>query len=160
MLQQSNAPASGTRDLTITLVAVQCVVTFVHHLYGGLSFDSPGRTVMAFAFAVIFGATLWLHRLGATRAWARRTRHGLVIVFWVVLLGLYEGGYNHTLYLILREVDPARAQSWYPAGSDAVISNDVFFQGTGVLTLVAGIAVAIALLTARRRRAGTERGSR
>lgn len=159
MLQQMNSSASRTRDLTITLVAVQWVVTFAHHLYGGLMFDSPGRTIMAFVFAAILGATLWLHRLGVTRRWAQRACHTLVVVFWVVLLGLYEGGYNHTLYLILREVDPARAQSWYPAGSDAVISNDVFFQGTGVLTLVAGIAVAIALVTARRRRTGTERGS-
>lgn len=160
MLEQMNAPASRTRDLTITLVAVLWVVTFVHHLYGGLTFGSPSRTIMAFVFTAIFGATLWLHRLGATRRWARRACHTLVVVFWVVLLGLYEGGYNHTLYLILREADPARAQSWYPAGSDAVISNDVFFQGTGVLTLIAAIAVAIALLTARRRRPGTARSSR
>jgi hypothetical protein len=159
MLQQMNTAASGTRDLTITLVAVQWMVTFAHHLYGGLTFDSPGRTIMAFVFAAILGATLWLHRVGATRRWAQRACHKLVVLFWVVLLGLYEGGYNHTLYLILR-VDPERAQSWYPAGNDAVISNDVFFQGTGVLTLVAGIAVAIALVTAGRRRAGTERGSR
>jgi hypothetical protein len=160
MLEQMSVPASRTRDLAITLVAAQGVVTFAHHLYGGLTFDSPGRTIMAFVFAAILGGTLWLHRLGATVRWARRACHTLVVAFWVVLLGLYEGGYNHTLYLILREVDPARAQSWYPAGSDAVISNDVFFQGTGVLTLTAGIAVAIALLAARRRRAGTERSSR
>jgi len=160
MLEQINAPASRTRDLTITLVAVQWVVTFAHHLYGGLTFDSPGRTIMAFIFAAILGTTLWLHRLGATRRWAQRACHALVVVFWVILLGLYEGGYNHTLYLFLREVDPVRAQSWYPAGSDAAISNDVFFQGTGVLTLIAGIAVAIALPTARRRPAGTERSSR
>jgi hypothetical protein len=149
-----------TRDLTITLVAVQWVVTFAHHLYGGLTFDSPGRTITAFVFTAILGATLWLHRLGAMRTWAQRAWQTLVVVFWVMLLGLYEGGFNHALYLLLREVEPARARSWYPAGSDAAISNDVFFQGTGVLTLIAGIAVAIALLTARRRRAGTGRSSR
>jgi hypothetical protein len=151
MRQQSNV---------IALVAVQCAVTFVHHLYGGLSFDSPGRTVAALVFAVMFGATLWLHRLGVTRRWARRACHGVTVVFWLVLLGLYEGGYNHTLYLVLREVDPALARSRYPAGTDAAISDDVLFQGTGVLTLVAGIGVALALLAARRRRVGGERGRR
>ena len=138
--------------MTARLVVLQCAVTFVHHLYGGLSFDSAERTVMAFVFAAVLAVTLWLHRLGAARVWARRAYLSVVAVFWVVLLGLYEGGYNHALYVLLRQVDPESVGRLYAGGSDAVISNDVFFQGTGVLTLAAGVGVAIAALTARSRR--------
>lgn len=139
----------GSR-LTIRLVVFQWAVTFVHHLYGGLAFDSPGRVVTAFVFGAVLAGTLWLHRLGAVRRWASWACRGVIAVFWVGLLGLYEGGYNHTLYSVLRWLDPDRAARLYPAGSDATISSDIFFQGTGVLTLLAGLGVAVAVLTGRR----------
>ncbi|HEX6682012.1 MAG TPA: hypothetical protein VF062_04425 [Candidatus Limnocylindrales bacterium] len=137
--------------MTAKLVVLLWAVTFTHHLYGGLSFGSPGRTVTAFVFTAILAITLWLHRLGAAKPWARKGYHSLVLIFWVALLGLYEGGYNHALYVILRQVDAGLAQRLYPAGGDALISNDLFFQGTGVLTLVAGIAVAVAWTRENRR---------
>jgi len=69
----------------------------------------------------------------------------LVVGFWGVLLGLYEGGDNHALYVVLRQFAPDTADRIYPEDSDDLLSNSVLFQGTGVLTLVAGLAVAATL---------------
>lgn len=142
-------------DLTVWLVVGLWAVTFAHHVYGGLRFDSPGRTGAGIAFTGILAVTLGLRRLGVTRLWAHRTYLTIVVGFWIVLLGLYEGGYNHALYVVLRLVDPATAGELYPADSDALLSNDVFFQGTGALTLVAAVVLAAAVPRALRRRPAT-----
>lgn len=129
----------------VRLVAVVYVATFVHHLYGGVVFDSAERTVLAVVFSVAFLLTLLLYRLSAVRRWARWGYWATVAALWVVAVGVYEGGYNHALYGVLRLFDASGTVArLYPAGSDAVISNDVFFQGTGVLTFIAGIALAVA----------------
>ena len=143
-------------DLTARLVIVLWAVTFAHHLYGGLRFDSPGRIGAAVAFTAILGLTLWLWRLGGSWTWARRTYLATVVGFWVVLLGLYEGGYNHALYVVLRWLAPGLADRAYATDSDALLSSDVFFQGTGVLTLVAALAVAATLPQALRASRATD----
>lgn len=138
-------------DLTARLVIALWAVTLVHHVYGGVRFDSPGRIGAGVAFTGILALTLWLWRLGASRTWTRRAYLATVGGFWVVLLGLYEGGYNHALYLVLRWLAPGVADRAYAADSDALISSDMLFQGTGVLTLVVALAVAATLPQALRK---------
>jgi hypothetical protein len=142
-------------------VALLYLVTLVHHLFGGLVFDSAERLVLALVFTVLFAVTVWLFVLAATRSWARRTYTGLVVGFWIVLLGLYEGGFNHSLYLVLRATAGGgeTLRRLYPAGSDATVSNNVFFQATGVLTLVAAVAVAVTLVVTRQRQRTASVGS-
>lgn len=131
-------PAAG-------LVVVLWGVTFAHHVYGGLRFDSPYRVVAGVVFTAVLGVTLWLGWLGQSRRWARAAYLATVVLFWIVAIGLYEGGYNHALYLILEEAAPGVADQLYGADSDAKLSQDALFQATGVLTLIVALAVAAAL---------------
>ncbi|MFY1691262.1 hypothetical protein [Plantactinospora sp. WMMB782] len=140
-------------EVTATLLTALWAVTVAHHVYGGVAFGTPARTVLAIVFTAVFAGTVWLGRLGARRRWAARTYPGVLVVFWVLWLGCYEGGYNHTLYVLLRQTGSADlVQRLYPAGSDAVISDDIFFQGTGILTLLVAIALGLALLRRPRRK--------
>ncbi|MFY1673466.1 hypothetical protein ACN27G_26455 [Plantactinospora sp. WMMB334] len=134
-------------DAGAALLVVLWAVTFVHHLYGGIAFDSPERGVIALVFTLLLVGTLGLYRLGTARRWAGRAYRLLVVVVWIGFLGLYEGGFNHTLHVILRWAgDGDAVQRLYPAGSDAVVSQDVFFQSTGVLTLLVAIGVGFTML--------------
>lgn len=134
-------------DPTLRAVTVLYLVTLAHHGYGGVVFASVERVVLALVFTALFVITVWLFRLAPARRLASRAYWGVVAGFWVALLGLYEGGFNHVLYVVLRAVgaSPDTMRRLYPAGSDAVISDDVFFQATGALTLVAGVWVAVTM---------------
>lgn len=110
-------------------VLVLYAITFVHHIYGGLVFGTPERLAIAAVFTGILLATLGLLYL------YRRIDSGvalgfavsLIVLFWVVLLGGFEGGYNHVYNTIL-----------YLAGVPSPdYRPDLFFQATGILTFVA-----------------------
>ncbi|MBQ1023803.1 hypothetical protein [Micromonospora sp. C95] len=118
-------------------------MTFIHHLYGGLQFDSPQRTILAVVFSAVFAVTYLAYRLGTTMRWARAIFWSLVYAFWVAAVGLFEGGFNHALFVVLRLLDAqALINNLYPVDGDARISDDVLFQGTGVLTLVTAVLLA------------------
>ncbi|MEV2242626.1 hypothetical protein [Micromonospora sp. NPDC049891] len=144
-------PAGRTRT-AITWTAVLFLVTFIHHVYGGVRFDSPQRIVLAVVFSGVFGVTYLAYRLGSTMRWARAMFWFLVYAFWVASVGLFEGGFNHALFVVLRLLDAqALINELYPVDSDAHISDDVLFQGTGVLTLVTAVLLAVAPAWPRRR---------
>ncbi|MBY8872037.1 hypothetical protein K7640_09305 [Micromonospora sp. PLK6-60] len=130
--------------LTVKLTAALYAVTFIHHLYGGLAFSSTERTVLAFVFSGAFAVTYLIYRHALATRWGRRAYWLLVYVFWVGLLGLYEGGWNHTLFAVLRAGGVVNLDRLYAAASDARISDDVFFQATGVLTLLAAVVLGLA----------------
>ncbi|WBB52571.1 hypothetical protein [Verrucosispora sp. WMMD573] len=156
-MQRVSADRRGT---AIAWTTVVFLVTFIHHLYGGLRFDSPQRTVLAVVFSVVFTVTYLAYRLGSTMRWARAIFWFLVYAFWVAAVGLFEGGFNHALFVVLRLLDAyALINDLYPVHSDARISDDVLFQSTGVLTLVTAVllAVAPAWVVTRRRAAGRSR---
>jgi hypothetical protein len=138
-------------DPTMRAVTTLYLVTLAHHIYGGLVFASTERLFLALVFTVVFGITLWLFRFDETKRWATRAYWSLVVGFWAVLLGLYEGGFNHALHVVLRTAGASTEtmRRLYPSGSDAVVSDDVFFQATGVLTLTAAVWVAVTAVARR-----------
>ena len=126
--------------------------TFVHHVYGGIIYDSIERIVLALVFSVVFAATAWLRRLERASRWAAYAYTGIVTVFWIGLIGIYEGGYNHALYVLLSVtgVSPQLAETLYPRPADGVAPDNAFFQATGVLTLVVALLVAFPVPRPRR----------
>ncbi|MBQ1050140.1 hypothetical protein KBX50_16905 [Micromonospora sp. C51] len=141
-MQRVSADRRGT---AIAWTTVVFLVTFIHHLYGGLRFDSPQRTILAVVFSAVFAVTYLAYRLGTTMRWARAIFWSLVYAFWVAAVGLFEGGFNHALFVVLRLLDAQTLiNDLYPVDGDARISNDVLFQGTGVLTLVTAVLLAVA----------------
>ena len=130
----SEAPAAVLGPLAWRALVTEYVLTTVHHVYGGIAFGTPGRLHMALGFTLLFGLTLALRR-GHSRA-AGQALRAVVIVFWIGLLGGYEGGYNH-LYASLRFA-AGNPLPGYPA--------DLLFQATGILTFAAAAVTAFALL--------------
>lgn len=127
--------------LVFLAVFAEYVATTVHHVYGGVAFDSPERLNMALAFTGVFGLTLLLYRLAADHRAARLALAAVLALFWVGLLGGYEGGYNHVVASVRFLLgEPVEA---YPP--------DLFFQATGVLTFAAALATAAALVRLTRR---------
>lgn len=112
--------------------------TIVHHLYGAAVFDSPFRLHVALVAAPLAAVLFLVHRLRAPRVLA-----GLVLAI-ALLIGIYEGGYNHALYLLLHAVDadPAMLSRMYPPTVHAP-PTDIVFEGTGVLQFGLGIVAAI-----------------
>lgn len=112
--------------------------TIVHHLYGAAVYDSAFRLHVAMVAAPIAALLLLAYRLRAPRALG-----GLVLAV-ALFIGIYEGGYNHALYLLLHAIDaaPALLARMYP-GSIHVPPTDFVFEGTGVLQFGLGIVAAI-----------------
>jgi hypothetical protein len=132
----------------IALVA-EYAATAVHHAYGGVIYHSPERLFGALIAVIPLLITLGLLSL------YKRTSSGvaltlfsmITILFWVILIGLFEG-YSHALkdLLFLAHVPSATMHMLYrPFLFVEVIypPTDVFFEITGVLTLVAASFLAL-----------------
>ena len=135
----SESPPAVLGPLAWRAVVAEYVLTIVHHVHGGIAFGTPERLWMALGFTLLFGLTLALRRARARAA--GRVLRALVIVFWIGLLGGYEGGYNH-LYASLRYASGDPLPGYPP---------DLFFQATGILTFAAAAVAAFALLRPSRR---------
>ncbi|WBB91200.1 hypothetical protein [Verrucosispora sp. WMMC514] len=150
--------SAGRRRAAITWTTVLFLVTFIHHVYGGVRFDSPQRTLLAVVFSAVYAVTYLAYRLGSTMRWARAILWFLVYAFWVAAVGLFEGGFKHALFVVLRLLDAhALIDDLYPVHGDARISDDVLFQGTGVLTLVTAVVLAVAPAWSGQRPSGIDR---
>jgi hypothetical protein len=147
LLRQTTASATGRSAITDRLikgaalaVVFEYLITSAHHVHGGLVYDSPQKLMTPLIFAVPLALTLaLLHRYGRTRSSDVLTLFSVTCVaVWVLVLGTFEGGYNHTtkLTLFFVGVPPSVMESVFPS-YEYVLPNDVFFEATGVLTLVA-----------------------
>lgn len=127
--------------------------TLAHHVYGGLAYRAPERLVIALIITIALGATLALLR----RYWIQRSRNslalfaGIVLIVWVLVLGVFEGGYNHAYkdVLFLAGVSPVVALKFHPnlmPGHYIYPPNNALFEITGVLQLLAALAVLISII--------------
>ena len=131
----------------LAAVAV-AVTTSVHHVYGAIVYHTPWRydavVVSAGAIAVVLAA-LHMSR-SSIRAAVRRaawwTFWGVNAVVFVLLIGVFEGLYNHALKDILYfgGAPLSAMHAMFPAPGYE-LPNDWFFELTGVLqVVVSGIA--------------------
>ena len=141
-------------------------LTIVHHVYGAIVFDTPWRHHAAFLGVAGIAATLIL-AWGSTR-WMPSVRRqattallaALTVILAVGLVGVFEGGYNHAIKLLLffGGAAPETMHRLFPPPTYEMPS-DVLFEVTGVLQFVAGLIaarVSVALWRGRRgRRAGS-----
>jgi hypothetical protein len=141
--------------------------TLIHHVWGGLVYRAPERLVIALVMTVAFAGTLALLRRYRTR----RTRSALtlfaalVLIVWILVLGVFEGAYNHAYKdaLFLAGVSPAAALELHPnlAPGDYVYPpNDAVFEITGVLQAVGALVVLVAVRKAIKSEWGEARHAR
>jgi hypothetical protein len=129
------------------------VLTIIHHVYGAIAFDTPWRHHAAFlglgGIAVtllsMWGATRW--RTPVLRQVAKILLLGLTLVLAVGLIGLFEGGYNHAVKLVLffGGAGPDTMNRLFPPPAYEM-PGDVFFEVTGVLQLFPALVAARASL--------------
>ena len=129
------------------------VLTIIHHVYGAIAFDTPWRHHAAVLGLVGIGATR-LFMWGATRWQTPALRQvatvlllALTVVLAVGLIGVFEGGYNHAVKLLLffGGAEPETMNRLFPPPTYEMPS-DVFFEATGVMQFLAALVAARASL--------------
>lgn len=110
------------------------VMTSIHHIYGAAIFETPWRLHIVFIsipVALIILAAVVLARSGGSTAISRVASwlyFGLVALFGIAAIGVYEGGYNHlipNLQHVLGIAHPLREGLYQPP-------DDLVFQLTGI----------------------------
>ena len=135
----------GTPEFKVALAVLGILLlTSVHHVWGAYVFDTPFRLHIVFvaipAAAVIVGllylAANGSRRMAMAARWAAIAATALLPI---VLIGIYEGGYNHVLKnaeYFLSGAEAARAR--FPAPTYEMPS-DLFFEASGAMQFAAAI---------------------
>jgi hypothetical protein len=155
-------------ELNALLAAVAAAVTTsVHHVYGAVVYHTPWRydaVAVGIGTLAILAAALWSSRAAAGASMRRVawwTFWGLNLSVFVLLLGAFEGLYNHALkdLLYFGGAPLSLLRTLFPAPRYEM-PNDWFFELTGVLQVVVSAELAIQLvqlLAHRPRRDATPR---
>lgn len=125
-------------------------MTSLHHIYGAIVYDTPYRLHIVF-IAVPFAAVIVaLLSFSASRRGAAASRIAAwiagvsILVFAVAMIGVFEGGYNHTIkdfvYFVLGE-DVARGLCG--AQSTCQMPDSFLFEASGIAQFVLAIPAAV-----------------
>ena len=125
--------------------AVIAITTF-HHVWGAYLYDTPWRLHIVFIGVPIAALFVVLLVFAAPRHGTRVARLTvwlaviLIVGFCTLMLGLYEGGYNHVLKNVVYFTQgPVR---WmFPDGITG-IPDDIVFEVSGMAHLPAGLVAA------------------
>src|SRR5512142_1790710 len=160
-MQPLSSASRRTLHASAHALVATYVLTSVHHVYSstfiapdtGITgpFRGSWRALGFLAFAVPL-----LAALGALRAYARSSRPRWLHLYGVVsggvfsaLVGVWEGGWNHAAKLVAfahgLQGSYAYGPAWLLQFPAVQPPRDVFFEVTGVLTLVVGLWNAWAL---------------
>jgi hypothetical protein len=147
--------------LLSTYLVLIWVTTLVHHIYGALIYNSVWRIYFPlFVFPVILILTLFLQYLflSKKRKSFKITFILFVAFFWILLVGIIEGGYGHLLKNILNWLayPKAKLETMFPPefGNQSFFEqpNDWFFEISGISQLILGIFILYYLTKLTKRR--------
>ncbi len=145
-------------------------LTAVHHVYGGVRYGTPWRihgAVVALVLGLVLSGVFSAYqrnpgsRLGRVAGWALTS---LAVVLAVLIIGLFEGAYNHVLKVVLFLAGAPRdlLQRLYPPPAYE-LPNDAAFEISGVAQVVPAAFTALAALrfvrALRRGRSGDQPGA-
>lgn len=126
-------------------VTMTYILTFIHHIYGGIVDESTNRlavpVILAFPLLVTLGILYLYRRTGSGIALA--VYSVVAVLVWVILSGILHGGYAHA-YKDLLYLLNGSPELYYALNPDEHYPpDDVFFEITGVLEMVAAFFVAL-----------------
>ncbi|PSL29058.1 hypothetical protein [Chitinophaga ginsengisoli] len=137
---------SNSQQQKVTLFSILLMMlTSIHHVYGAIVYHTPWRLHLLFLSIPVIALTLVLDRLLTpthNRPWIFRSYLVLTLLASIILIGVFEGLYNHVLKNILFAAGlPENAMGkLYPPGIYEMPDN-LFFEITGVLQ--GGIAIVL-----------------
>lgn len=152
-----------TSTKTLIASAALLLLTVFHHVYGAFLYETPWRNHVALiVLPVLFGliAAHEIHRrspdtpLGSAALWAF-----LVLAFVpIVVLGIFEGGYNHVVkdVLFFGGLRADLLDRLFPDSVYEMPDDDALFEVSGVLQLFAALYAARWLARLWRERKGLE----
>lgn len=142
-LVTNSNPSQPLLSRTTWSALAALMLTTVHHVYGAYVYDTPWRLHAAHVSALVAVA------IAGSRLVLRRSRGNLTgriafgvfalltLVVPVLLIGIFEGAYNHVLKnaLYFAGASPALMGRLFPPPTYE-LPNDAFFEITGVLQVV------------------------
>lgn len=123
------------------------LLTTVHHVYGAFVYNTPWRNHVAIVSTLTGAVILGSHYLIQRKTGSVAARK---IAFWifavvtltipVVIIGLFEGGYNHVVKdtLYFTGASPGVMRQFFPPPTYEM-PNDALFEISGVLQLVPAV---------------------
>ncbi len=137
---------STDKQQKVTLYSVLLMIlTSIHHAYGAIVYHTPWRLHVLFLSVPVIILTLVLsRRLSRTsnNIWVFRLYWILTLVTSIILIGVFEGLYNHVLKNILFFAGFPAMEKLYPPGAYEMPDN-LFFEITGVLQGVVAVVLII-----------------
>lgn len=112
-------------------------LTSVHHIYGAVVYHTPSRLHVLFLSIPVLIATLFLSRQlknsNNGRDLIAKTHWIIILIFSILLIGIYEGIYNHVLKNIFFCAGGGGQvmETFFP-GSIYVMPDNFFFELTGI----------------------------
>ena len=131
------------RKVTLFSVMLMCL-TSVHHVYGAIAYHTSWRLhVLLFSIPVLV-VTLILNRLAAAKPWAFWLYWIITLLAAIILIGIFEGLYNHVLKNILffSGFPGSSMEKLYPRGTYEMPDN-FFFEITGIMQGIIAIPLII-----------------
>ena len=156
------ADRSNNEQQKVTLFSLLLMtMTSIHHVYGAIVYHTPWRLHVLFLSIPVIILTLVLDRL------LIRKHNNLLVfrLYWfltllvsIILIGVFEGLYNHILknVLFFIGVSVGNMEKLYPPGAYEM-PDDLFFEITGMLQGV--IAIVLIAYFIRLTRKNTSRNS-
>jgi hypothetical protein len=137
----------------------QAALVIGHFAYGAHIYDDPSRYHIVVPSFAALAITVVLAAVYAWRGWPA-VRWLLVVAVglpFIVVFGLYHGGFSHTLKLLffLWGMSTERLEAIFDS-PDFAVPNSVVFEVTGVATFLLAIAITY-LLVRMLRLSGRER---
>lgn len=129
---------SNNEQKKVTLFSVLLMVlTSIHHVYGAIIYNTPWRLHVLFLSVPVIVVTLVLDRLlsrTGNNPWIFRLYWILTLFASILLIGAFEGLYNHVLknILFVMRLPENHMEKLYPHGMYEMPDN-LFFEITGVL---------------------------
>lgn len=144
-MRENRSITDARRDARRAFLAALAAMglTALHHVYGAARFDTPWRLHAAFVALCVVAAIVPLYLVHRRHPDARPGRLAgtgmalVVLVFPVLLFGLFEGAYNHAVKnaLYLAGLPHSLLVILFPPPTYQMPS-DVLFEVTGVLQIV------------------------
>jgi hypothetical protein len=121
------------------------VLTLIHHFYGAIIYAAPFRMHVALFAIPILGIQIAAYRAykRSKTAWVKKICLLVILVismvFSIVAIGFFEGGYNHVVKNVLYFAGTPVAVLDKMYSSVYELPNDLVFEATGMLQFVTAL---------------------